>query len=152
MVVGLDGAVEAGESWVLRSGADWKVRPSGEAANGAWEPAASYGALASLGWRDDEALAGIGAFDEYNQWKEALGSAEKGASREFSELPEGFEIELVRVAGDEEGSWVSMAVLPEGDLLALGGAQTAQQLPRLPDHPEPAPEIPLAPQRPLSPP
>lgn len=53
-------------------------------------------------------------FAEYNQWKEALESADKAA---LSPLPEGFEIERILEAAPHEGSWVSLLVAPGGDLL-----------------------------------
>lgn len=56
---------------------------------------------------------GISALDNYEQWKQALG-AEEGSDPASFLLTPGFEIELVRSAGPEEDSWVSMAFDPQG--------------------------------------
>ena len=75
----------------------------------------TFGAVNPIHWRGDESLPDIGAFDEYNQWKEALGAAgDKIGRGTFSKLPDGFEIDLLRAAKDDEGSWVSMAFDAKG--------------------------------------
>lgn len=56
----------------------------------------------------------VTTFDDYTQWKQA--QAENSPNDEapnISSLP-GFEVDLVRKAGPDEGSWVSMAFDPEG--------------------------------------
>ncbi len=58
----------------------------------------------------------ISPFDDYTQWKQAI-NAEAGADpATFSALP-GYEIELVKSATKDEGSWVSMVFDPKGRLI-----------------------------------
>ncbi|MEM1444117.1 MAG: hypothetical protein AAGF67_17350, partial [Verrucomicrobiota bacterium] len=64
------------------------------------------GAITPARWGDNE-LEDIDASAEYNQWKEAFADA---SAFELSELPEGFTIEPIRYASEEEDSWVSMAI------------------------------------------
>ena len=53
--------------------------------------------------------------DDYNQWEEAK-TAKAGADpASFYKLP-GFKVELLRSAGDDEGSWVSCTFDPQGRL------------------------------------
>ena len=52
----------------------------------------------------------ITPFDEYNQWKEALGQVAGGKFQ----LPPGFQIQRVRQAQAGEDSWVSLACDPQG--------------------------------------
>ena len=62
-----------------------------------------------------ESLGSIGALDEYNQWKEAKGDGQKEAT--FAPLPEGFELESLRAARPDEGSWISMVFDRAGRLI-----------------------------------
>ena len=62
----------------------------------------------------DPELSEIGVLDEYNQWKEVGG--DDGEAR-FSPLPEGFEVQRLRTAEADEGSWISMAFDPQGRLV-----------------------------------
>lgn len=58
----------------------------------------------------------VSTFDDYTQWKQAqTENAEEGNSPTISALP-GFEVELIRQAEAEEGSWVSLAIDPQGRL------------------------------------
>ncbi len=59
---------------------------------------------------------GVDAFDDYTQWKQAS-STDKGTDPAPFLIAPGFEIELVRSATKEEGSWVSLAVDPKGRLV-----------------------------------
>lgn len=55
------------------------------------------------------------AFDAYNSWKLAGRSTQQQATDPVTfTVPEGFEVELVRSAGEDEDSWVSLAFDPEG--------------------------------------
>ncbi len=68
----------------------------------------------SVRWSLDQ-LPEISALDEYNQWKEALeGEVD---TIEFSKLPPGFELEMLRSAQEDEGSWVSMEFDSRGRLI-----------------------------------
>jgi putative heme-binding domain-containing protein len=57
-----------------------------------------------------------GVFDDYNQWKQALGAKGAVDAARLAVLP-GFEVELLRSAGKDEGSWVSLAFDPKGRIL-----------------------------------
>jgi len=53
---------------------------------------------------------------DYNQWKEALKTRQATAARHVTAIP-GFEVDLLRTAAREEGSWVSLEFDGEGRLL-----------------------------------
>lgn len=54
-------------------------------------------------------------FDAYNSWKLASRTAQRQATDPTTfTVPPGFEVELVRSAGEDEDSWVSMTFDPEG--------------------------------------
>ena len=55
----------------------------------------------------------IGAVDNYDQWKQALGGQQDTDPASFLLTP-GFEIELIRTAKEDEDSWVSLAIDPNG--------------------------------------
>ncbi|MDP7050921.1 MAG: c-type cytochrome [Verrucomicrobiota bacterium] len=57
----------------------------------------------------------IGEIDDYTQWKRAKNLGEATDPGTFQLLP-GYRAELLRSAGKNEGSWVSMAFDPEGRL------------------------------------
>src|SRR5262245_13082924 len=57
-----------------------------------------------------------GVFDDYNQWKQALGAKGATDSARIAVLP-GFEVELIRSAGKDDGSWVSFTFDPKGRIL-----------------------------------
>ncbi len=59
---------------------------------------------------------GISAVDNYEQWKQAMGADASGNPASFVITP-GFEIQLIRSAAADEGSWVSLATDPQGRLL-----------------------------------
>ena len=59
------------------------------------------------------AAAPPGPQEDYNQWKEALGTNAATAVTQLTPLP-GFAVDLVRSAQPGEGSWVAMAFDPRG--------------------------------------
>jgi putative heme-binding domain-containing protein len=75
-----------------------------------WRPAESLGRLGVAPWGDP-----TGEVDDYNQWKQALGGGATEATRIAA--PEGFEVELVRLARPDEGSWISIDFDPRGRLV-----------------------------------
>lgn len=79
-----------------------------------WSPAVSFGKVAAR-FRADPRLSRITAFDDYTQWKLASGTHTTTAETHVS-APPGFEIELLRKARPEDGSWISMAFDPQGRL------------------------------------
>ena len=78
-----------------------------------WTPAFSHGPAGREPWGNpfDPAK----AVDAYNSWKLALG-AQAATDAATVQVPPGFKAELVRSAQPEEGSWVSMAFDPQGQL------------------------------------
>jgi putative heme-binding domain-containing protein len=60
-----------------------------------------------------EAAAPPSPAEDYNQWKEALGTNIATAASHIKPLP-GFSVELIRSAGPGEGSWVALAFDPQG--------------------------------------
>src|SRR5262245_6081002 len=85
------------------------------AGDGRQGPAISMGAVDPTLWGLGRRPATIDPFDNYEQWRQALGTAGGGNQPSVWTAP-GFEISLVRSAQPEEGSWVSMAFDPEGGL------------------------------------
>jgi putative heme-binding domain-containing protein len=72
----------------------------------------SFGSLTNEPWWNLPPLS-VDSLDDYTQWKRAS-TAESGTDPStFSTLP-GYEVELLRSAGKEENSWVSMAFDPKG--------------------------------------
>ena len=72
----------------------------------------SFGSLTVEPWWNLPSLS-VDSLDDYTQWKRAS-TAEAGTDPStFSTLP-GYEVELLRSAGKEENSWVSMAFDPQG--------------------------------------
>ena len=65
--------------------------------------------------RKDPRSSRITAFDDYTQWKLAQGNGTQSTEGQVSALP-GFDVELLRKAQPEEGSWISMAFDPQGRL------------------------------------
>lgn len=61
-------------------------------------------------------VARITAFDNYEQWRLASG-ADSGTSPASFVVQNGFEVELLRTAARNEGSWVSMAVDADGRIV-----------------------------------
>ncbi|MCS7468579.1 c-type cytochrome [Stieleria sp. ICT_E10.1] len=93
-----DGSIET-----LVSGQDWTTN------RGA---AVSLGGVAREFWNVSE-LAQISPFEDYEQWRRASG-ADAGTDPATFVTQPGFEVDLVRSAKPDEGSWVSMALDPQG--------------------------------------
>ena len=102
-----------GQQMTLRSGEDWEARVIDDQPL-AWQPAHSFGSVAGEYW-DADRTARITPFDDYEQWREASDQSRGADPASFSVRP-GFQIERVRDAGPNDGSWVSMAVDPQGRL------------------------------------
>ena len=58
----------------------------------------------------------ISALENYEQWKQALGDFDVAEPAKFR-IADGFQIELVRAARENEDSWVSFAFDPEGRII-----------------------------------
>ena len=57
-----------------------------------------------------------GKEDDYNQWKQALGSGRATDPATIS-VPAGFKVELLRSAGKDEGSWIALAFDSRGRVI-----------------------------------
>ncbi|HUE71544.1 MAG TPA: PQQ-dependent sugar dehydrogenase [Pirellulaceae bacterium] len=77
--------------------------------------AVSQGPVEAALWGIGRRRATIDPFDNYEQWRQAVGAPAAGHEAAFW-TPPGFEISLVRAAQSDEGSWVSMAFDPKGRL------------------------------------
>ena len=62
------------------------------------------------------AAAPVPVDEDYNQWKQALGTNAATAAAHISALP-GFTVELIRSAQPAEGSWVALAFDPRGRIV-----------------------------------
>jgi putative heme-binding domain-containing protein len=89
--------VPSDETWQLEGGRKRNARTLGDVSPEMW----------GIGARSIQ----ISPFDNYEQWRQALG-AEPGSERYWT--APGFEIELVRAAAADEGSWVALAFDPRG--------------------------------------
>ncbi|MCG8652295.1 MAG: c-type cytochrome [Pirellulales bacterium] len=101
-----DGRVER-----VVTNSDWRSQRSGVS-----RPAVSFGEVDPRLVIPKSRLVGIKAIDNYEQWKQALG-ASAGSNPASFEITPGFEIQLIKSASPDEGSWVSMAVDPQGRLV-----------------------------------
>jgi putative heme-binding domain-containing protein len=104
----LDWTDATGARSSLCSNEKWKAKDS----KGGERPIGSFGSLTVEPWWNLPPLT-LDSLDDYTQWKRAS-KAEQGTDpASFSTLP-GYEVELLRSAGKEENSWVSMAFDPKG--------------------------------------
>lgn len=100
-----------GKANTIVSDAAWQTRDM-SMPDGSWRPAISLGKVADELW-DSSSIARVSAFDDYEQWRQASG-AEAGTDPASFQTRPGFEVELVRSAQADEGSWISMAFDPQG--------------------------------------
>ena len=96
-----------GEPLTLLSNASWSTD------NG--RSVTSLGEVARVPWLISASSTEIQPFDDYTQWKRALG--ETGPQSPRYEVQPGFELQQLRFAQPEEGSWVSLAFVPDGRLI-----------------------------------
>jgi len=85
--------------------------PSWEALDGpahVWRPVVSRGLLGVQPWGEPP-----DARRDYYQWREARGTGRASAAAGMQTIP-GFRVELIRSSEPGEGSWVSLAVDPQG--------------------------------------
>jgi putative heme-binding domain-containing protein len=80
-----------------------------------WSNAVGFGTVATTFWNQSSVSVKIDDFDDYTQWKQALGT-ELGTNPSSFLVPDGFQIDLLRTARPDEGSWVSLAFDPQGRL------------------------------------
>lgn len=97
-------ATQAGEKYVVvASKPDWKTAEG---------TAVSHGEVAQEFWQVND-IASVSSFDDYEQWRQATGAEQGTDPATFMTRP-GFEVALVRTAQPDEGSWVSVAIDPQG--------------------------------------
>ena len=76
------------------------------------QPTATFGSLANEPWWNLPPLT-LDSLDDYTQWKRASNAGKGTDPATFQILP-GYEVELLRSAGKDENSWVSLAFDPQG--------------------------------------
>ena len=114
-------ARSAGKAPAVALRLDWSDAKEGRGSvfsNESWESVkgsiGSFGSLSEEAWWNRPPLL-LDSLDDYTQWKRAS-KAEAGTDPgTFFTLP-GYEVELLRSAGKDENSWVSMAFDPQGRL------------------------------------
>jgi len=76
----------------------------------------SFGPVVEPVWSRRTRDARVDAFDDYEQWRRSLGT-KTGTDPAALVVQPGFEVELLRSARKDEGSWVSVTFDPRGRLL-----------------------------------
>ncbi len=107
--------IASNENWLAAKAPqdDWQQLDFNAAG---WQRAVSFGQLETLVWGETPRAVSIDPFDDYTQWMQAQGSDAATDPSRFMVAP-GFEIELLRTAQADEGSWISMAFDPRGRLV-----------------------------------
>ncbi len=108
---GTDLSVCSDDSWDVES-----ISSSGEPSPPAQAKAVSLGKVAKIPWLLSQRDYAIDPFDDYTQWKRALDTG-GGTDPATFHVARDFEIQLLRSAKPEEGSWVSLAIDPLGRLV-----------------------------------
>ena len=72
-----------------------------------WQPVETLGPVAEIPGHGDSGSIKIDLLDDYTQWKQALGANTTTDPSTF-QIPENFEVRLIRSAADGEDSWVSL--------------------------------------------
>ena len=104
----LDWSDTSGVRSSLFSNEKWTIRD--EKGNG--RTIESFGSLTNEPWWNLPPLS-VDSLDDYTQWKRAS-TAEVGTDPSTFSTLQGYQVELLRSAGKEENSWVSMAFDPKG--------------------------------------
>lgn len=81
-----------------------------------WQAMKSWGEVGAVRWQVANGDLKIEPVDDYTQWKQALQS-EIGTDPATFEIADGFEIDLLRSATKQEGSWVSLAFDSSGRIV-----------------------------------
>jgi putative heme-binding domain-containing protein len=103
-----------GDGVLVQSDANWQGRLLG-AGKTSWQAVKSYGMVARPYW-DADRVARITPFDDYEQWRQASSGSDGVSPTTFFTRP-GFEIDRIREATKQEGSWVSMEFDSRGRLV-----------------------------------
>ena len=104
------------QSWLCSSLPQGEWRGGDFQVTADWKPAKSYGTVEQAMLPDPEADTAINPLDDYTQWKQAL-STEEGTDPSKFSLADGFQIERLRSAQPDEGSWVSLEFDSKGRLI-----------------------------------
>ena len=102
----------------LVSDSRWKWSDSDVAPrpNQAGTPVANLGQVDAIWSLNNPDRITISAVDDYTQWKRALGKDARSDPATFT-VPAGFEIEQLRAARPEDGSWIALEFDPQGRLI-----------------------------------
>jgi len=89
-----------------------------------WRGAKQLGAVGRTVFDPDSTGIAINPLDDYTQWKQALVSKDAGDTQASTsadpatfQVAPGYSIELLRSAGKDEGSWVSLTFDPQGRII-----------------------------------
>lgn len=99
-------------SWQCRSTAADSATTA-DANSASWLGARELGCLDAEHWLLWNRDFGISALDDYTQWKQAL-ETKRGTDPASFFVTDGFEVQLVHSAREDEGSWVSLTFDPRG--------------------------------------
>ena len=113
----------------LVTDAFWTIDASGEAS------IVDLGPVAASPWLIAPDSIRINPFDDYTQWKRALDMSAGTHPAAFQVLP-GFEIERLRSARPDEGSWISLAIDRKGRIVIGKEDQGILRATMSPDHHE----------------
>lgn len=115
MADGSTRTVSTDRSWHAVAGGspDWR---DPQAVTNDWPAATSLGAASSFRAPNSVHSIAIDELDDYSQWMRALGSGPEKTRPSFL-VARGFQIELVRSAAADEGSWVSLEFDDRGRLI-----------------------------------
>ncbi|MFT5522314.1 MAG: putative heme-binding domain-containing protein [Pirellulaceae bacterium] len=103
-----------GKRQFLSADNSWRCRIQDEAkTTSEWNRAVALGIVEDTIWNPDEGRVRISRFDDYEQWKQALGD-DASDSPLMYDIQDGFELKRLRAAGPDEGSWVSLTFDPQG--------------------------------------
>lgn len=114
LAIRLEVSPARGEEQVIVTDSTWSAASSGKDFHARRQPV-DLGEVREFEL-DPHRQFGITALDDYEQWKQALQTESSTDPKSFLTLP-GFEIELIRSATKEEGSWVSMAFDPRNRIV-----------------------------------
>lgn len=98
---------------VIRSGSGWQARVALDDSL-PWQGVSVFGTVAAEYWEADR-TARITPFENYEQWRQASDQDSSADPAQFLLRP-GFEMDRIREADQDDGSWVSMAFDAAGRL------------------------------------
>ena len=87
------------------------------ATSGTWSNTVSTGKVAPEFLGTGARRVKVGAFDDYEQWRDAPANVDSKSDMPRFVLPDGFRIDRIHRAAPAEGSWVSLAFDPQGRMI-----------------------------------